>query len=96
MRSWLIAITALLAGIVVLLVVVVARLGTLQTQVDDVVDNVAAIQPTAPSDTSSGDVCRFIGAWAATTGVPLDQLFTDPTVTPCEEAAQSAYTAAKR
>jgi hypothetical protein len=94
MKPWLIAITALLAGIVVLLVVVVVRLGTLQTQVEDVTNNTAAIPPAA-ADTASGDLCRFIGAWAANAGVPLDHVFTDPTVTPCEEAAQSAFTAAK-
>src|SRR5262249_24515671 len=94
MKSWLIAMTAPLRRIFLLLVVVVARLGTLQGQVDDVTNNVAGIQPAAPPDTASGDVCRFIGAWAAKTGVPLDQVFTDTTVTPCEEAAQSAFSAA--
>jgi hypothetical protein len=98
MKTWLVTGVALLGAVVVLLVVLVVRVGTLQQQVDDLTNNVASLGAAPAVDASgetSDDVCRFLGAWAAKNDVDLGKVFTDPTVTPCETTAMATYSAVR-
>ena len=99
MKNWLAAGIALLSAVVVLMLVLVVRVGTLQQQVDDLNTNVGGLESTVSNGSSSvdtpEDVCRFLGAWAATNHVDLTKVFTDPTVSDCATTAMATYSAVK-
>ncbi len=97
-RSWLVVLSGLVAALVVLVVVLLVKVNTLQDQVDLVEATASGAQQ--PADMTVGDprlddVCRFIGVWAARSGVTIDQLFPGATVGACEQTATDAYHAAK-